>query len=89
MFEKHKKKDQSPMGYYGFVLEDKISKDANFSTKLSHKIDERILKIKDLLRKGTAKEDFDRIATLLNGYIALQKVLKRVEAQIILRKRKG
>jgi hypothetical protein len=87
-FENNKKNKPLP-GHYGFVLEDKIAKDSKFATHLSQKIDDRILKIKDLLRKGTRKEDFNAIATILNGYIALQKVLKRVEAQNLLRRRQG
>jgi len=83
-FEENKENPQE-LGYFGFDLEDQISKNKTYPKKVSKQIDQRILKIKELLRIGGSKKDFDELAIILNGYISLQKVLHRIEAQQMLR----
>jgi hypothetical protein len=41
------------------------------------RIEKRVLKIKDLLRTGSKKEEFNKLGVLLNGYHALAIVLGR------------
>ncbi len=80
------KENQQELGYFGFDLEDQIAKNKTYPQKISKQIDQRILKIKDLLRVGGTKKDFDQLAIILNGYISMQKVLHRIEAQQMLKK---
>ncbi|NGX30802.1 MAG: hypothetical protein K940chlam8_00153 [Chlamydiae bacterium] len=87
-YEQNKENKPNSLAYYGFELEDKIEKDEGYTKVLAKQIDDRILQIKDFLRRGATKEDFDNLAIVLNAYIAFQKVIKRVEAQKLLRKRR-
>lgn len=41
------------------------------------KIDSRIQQIKELLRSGESKEEFDMLGILLHGYTSLLKVMSR------------
>jgi hypothetical protein len=41
------------------------------------RIEKRVLRIKDLLRTGSKKEEFNNLGVLLNGYHALAIVLSR------------
>jgi hypothetical protein len=41
------------------------------------RIEKRVLKIKELLRTGSKKEEFNKLGVLLNGYHALAIVLGR------------
>ena len=41
------------------------------------RIEKKVLYIKDLLRKGSKKDEFDYLGVLLNGYHALAVVLGR------------
>lgn len=42
------------------------------------KIEERIQDIRDILRKGENKEEFDKFGVLLHGYTSLLKVMSRL-----------
>lgn len=42
------------------------------------KIEERIQNIRDVLRKGENKDEFDKFGVLLHGYTSLLKVLSRL-----------
>jgi hypothetical protein len=66
---------------FEFLLEEEIRKDPTRSKELLKKAEERILEIKNLLRQGTASEDFDNLGVLLHGYAALQKILNKLVAQ--------
>jgi hypothetical protein len=44
---------------------------------LAQRIEVRIHRIKDILHKGSKKEEFDQLGILLNGYHALAIVLGR------------
>ncbi len=45
--------------------------------ELAKRIESRIQRVKDILHKGSKKEEFDQIGILLNGYHALAIVLGR------------
>jgi len=45
--------------------------------EIKQKIEERIQKIKDALRAGENKEEFDHYGILLHGYTSLLKVMSR------------
>ncbi len=42
------------------------------------KIEERIQNIREILRKGENKEEFDKFGVLLHGYTSLLKVMSRL-----------
>ena len=45
--------------------------------ELAQQIQTRVQRIKDILHKGSKKEEFDQLGILLNGYHALAIVLGR------------
>lgn len=45
--------------------------------EIKKKVEERIQKIKDVLRSGENKEEFDKYGVLLHGYTSLLKVMSR------------
>lgn len=63
-----------------FDLEKEL-KDEVRRKELAARIESRILRIKELLRKGSRKEDFDKLALLLNGYHSLAIVLSRASQE--------
>jgi hypothetical protein len=63
-----------------FDLEKEL-KDSTKQKEYAKRIEGRILKIKELLRKGSKKEEFDHLGVLLNGYHALAIVLGRAAKQ--------
>ena len=71
--EKQKKKGEAP---FLFDLEVEL-KDPEKQKEYAKRIEERVNKIKDLLRKGSKKEEYDYLGVLLNGYHALAVVLGR------------
>jgi len=71
--QKKKKKSET----FVFDLEEEVKSDKK-RLELKKKIEDRIQKIKDVLRSGEDKEEFDFFGILLHGYVSLQKVLARV-----------
>ncbi|MEZ5315313.1 MAG: DUF5398 family protein [Chlamydiales bacterium] len=78
--ESDKKKIQSVD--YSFDLEEEL-KDVGKLRALKEQIEERISQLKILLRKGENKKKFDQSQTLLHGYLALQKVVQRVNRKVL------
>lgn len=70
--EKDKKKK------FVFDLEKQIQESDKYRQELFDKTEKEINKLKKLLREGSNEKDFDRLGTLLDGYTALQRVLKRI-----------
>ena len=62
---------------FQFDLEIDLEKDPDMAKKMIKTVEERIEKLKKLLRDGVDDEDFDDWGVLLHGYISLQRVLKR------------
>jgi hypothetical protein len=59
-----------------FDLEKELSSEER-RRELAKRIESRIHRIKDILHKGSKKEEFDQLGILLNGYHALAIVLGR------------
>lgn len=59
-----------------FDLEKELSSEER-RRELAKRIESRIQRIKDILHKGSKKEEFDQLGILLNGYHALAIVLGR------------
>ncbi len=75
--EKQKKKGQPP---FLFDLEVEL-KDPEKQKEYAKRIEERVGRIKEFLRKGSKKEEYDYLGILLNGYHALAVVLGRASQQ--------
>lgn len=76
MENQQKKKD------LGFTFElEKEFKNAKTQKEYKDKIEQRIKKIKDCLRHGESKEEFDSFGALLHGYTSLLKVMSRFSAK--------
>ena len=54
-------------------------KDPSLGRKLKEEIAQKTREVKDILRSGQNKEEFDQFGILLHGYTSLQKVMARVE----------
>jgi hypothetical protein len=64
-----------------FVFE--LEKDLKVSKKqkeLKSKVEDRIQAIKEVLRSGENKDEFDKFGALLHGYTSLLKVMARFNA---------
>lgn len=47
--------------------------------KIKKDVEERILQVKNILRSGDNKEEFDQMGVLLHGYTSLLRVISRVK----------
>jgi hypothetical protein len=74
--EKQKKKGKD---VFLFDLEKELQ-DPEKSKGYAKRIQDKINKIKEFLRKGSRKEEFDQLGILLNGYHALAICLGRAAA---------
>jgi len=74
--EKQQQKKKEKPKLFEFDIEKEL-KDSSKSKEYATRIQQRVTKIKELLRKGSRKEDFDSLGILLNGYHALAITLGR------------
>lgn len=72
--EKQKKKKNEE---FIFDLEKELKVFKNYQEQ-KKKIEGRIQNIRDVLRKGENKEEFDKFGVLLHGYTSLLKVMSRL-----------
>jgi hypothetical protein len=72
--EKEKKGEK-----FVFDLEREIKENPAHGKTILKKVEEKIGEIKHQLRAGADGKDFDNLGILLQGYTALQKVLKKVK----------
>jgi hypothetical protein len=70
--------EKKPEEPFQFDLEVDLRREPQMAQALLKEVDERIGKLKNLLREGAETEDFDEYGVLLHGYSALQRVLKRI-----------
>lgn len=76
MFDLNKQKKKSVIPDYEFDVE-KDCRDPSKQKALKEQINTRVQQLKNALRQGDDKNFFDQAQTLLHGYLALEKVLKR------------
>ncbi len=70
--------DQKKKKNEDFVFElEKSLKVRKEHQEFKKRIDSRIQRIKEILRSGESKEEFDQFGVLLHGYTSLLKVLAR------------
>jgi transcription termination factor NusB len=73
MYGLEKSKDDK----FNFDLEIDLKKNPKRQDEIFKRIDENITSIKNELRKASDKKDLDKLGILLQGYQAMQKVLKK------------
>ena len=74
--------DQKKKKAEDFIFElEKDLKNRKTSQILKKKIDSQIVKVKEVLRGGENKEEFDQFGVLLHGYTSLLKVMSRFAAK--------
>lgn len=66
---------------YSFDLEEDL-KDPGKLRATKQQIEERITQLKNMLRQGDDKKSFDQTQTLLHGYLAMQRVIQRVNRKM-------
>lgn len=72
--DQNKKKKAAP---FVFDLEKELSESKSRNV-IKAKVENAIQKIKELLRNGEDKEEFDHLGVVLQGYNSLLKVISRV-----------
>ena len=74
--------DQKKKKAEDFIFElEKDLKNAKRHQELKKRVEDRIQKIKEILRGGENKEEFDQFGVLLHGYTSLLKVFARFSAK--------
>ena len=74
--------EKKPKGAAGFVFDlEKELEGEERRRELAKRIGARIIKIKEILHKGSKKEEFEQLGVLLNGYHALAIVLGRASQE--------
>lgn len=74
--EDQKKKKQSKE--FTFELEKQLL-DPKKQKEIRGQIEKKLLRVKETLKKGTEKLDFDRIGVILQGYASLLKIIDRTK----------
>lgn len=64
---------------FKFDLEQEIIKEPNRAKELIKKVEENIHAIKAKLKSGSSGKEQEELKALLEGYIAVERVLKRVK----------
>lgn len=80
MFGLEDQKKKRSTEEFVFDLE-KDLKDSKKSKEIKKRIEEQIQRIKEALRGGENKEEFDFYGTVLHGYTSLLKVMARFSAK--------
>mgnify|MGYP001333324939 CR=1 FL=1 len=70
--------EKEPEGKFSFDLEKEIKENPARAKEILKKVEEVIHEIKDTLRKGANEKEFDDLEILLQGYVSLQKILKKI-----------
>lgn len=69
---KKKKQDE-----FFFDLEIELRARSKYN-EMKKNVEDKVQRVKSILRSGEAKEDFDQFGSLLQGYTSLQKVMSRL-----------
>jgi hypothetical protein len=81
MFGMDSGKKRKKKAEVSFDLEQDL-KDPGKLRATKEQVDERINQLKGMLRQGEDKSSFDQIQTLLHGYLAVQRVIQRVNRKM-------
>jgi hypothetical protein len=70
--------DQKKKKTVEFVFElEKELKTTKKHQEIKKKVNERLQRLKELLRSGEGQESYDRLGVVLHGYASLMKVMSR------------
>jgi len=70
--------EKEPTEKFAFDLEKDVKGKTARGKEIQERAEKRIQELKKLLREGANEKEFDQLGTLLHGYAALQKVLRKV-----------
>lgn len=79
MFGLENQKKKKKIEEFVFDLEQDLKVEKKHK-ELKQKVEDRVQEIKEVLRSGENKEEFDKFGTLLHGYTSLLKVMARFNA---------
>ncbi len=71
--------EKQPGAKFAFDLEKEMKDNPRRGKEIMEKVEKRIHDVKKELREGANEKDFDQLGILLHGYMALQKVLRKVK----------
>lgn len=71
--------EKKPGEMFAFDLEKEIKGNKALGKEILEKVEKRLQELKKSLREGADEKDFDKLGVLLQGYAALQKVLRKVK----------
>lgn len=80
MFGLENQKKKKKLEPFVFELEKEL-KTAKKHREIKSEIEGKVQKLKELLREGENKEDYDSLGALLYGYTALLKVISRFSSK--------
>jgi len=70
------------MTEFTFDLEADL-KDPGKLRAIKEQVEARIAQLKSILRSGGDQKEFDQVQALLHGYLAVQKVMQRVNRKLV------
>ena len=76
MFGLENQKKKKETADFQFDLEKDLN-DGKKKKKIRDRVEGRVLRIKELLRSGENKDDFDKFGVMLHGYTSIIKVISR------------
>lgn len=79
MFGLEEQKNKKKAEEFVFDLEKEL-KISKTNKELKARIEGRVQKLKEILREGENREDFDLLGAILHGYTSLLKVMSRFVA---------
>lgn len=71
--------EQGPKGQFEFDLEKDLHGHPDKAKKILAKVEKEISAIKKQMKDDSSKKEHDRLAKLLQGYHAVQTVVKRIK----------
>ena len=76
MFGLENQKKKKKIEEFVFELEKEL-KNPKLHQEIKQKVERRVQEIKEILRSGENKEDYDQLGVVLHGYTSLLKVISR------------
>lgn len=70
--------EQNQPNRFKFDLEEEITKKPNRAKEIYSKVQKHIHEIKSKLKSGVSEKEKKELTRLLEGYIAVERVLKRI-----------
>lgn len=70
--------EKDPAGKFEFDLEKDLHKHPDKAKKILEKAHKEIASIKKQMKEGSSKKEADELAILLQGYNAIERVIKRI-----------